>query len=152
MRGSAVLLVVSVSIAFSLPVFAAEPVASTDAVASVTDTIDEVADKVRQKLLAEKARVEEKISALSEKEKTFSQSEIGQQINEATGGETVVATRPASTPGDTLKRVGWQLYRGAIVVALFILDHKIVLYLVLALILYKLIRFVFKRIVGRRVY
>ena len=114
--------------------------------ASVTDSIDAVAEKFRGPLLTKKAELEIKISDLQQQENAVVQSGIGAQINAATNSTTVKATRPLGTPGETLARIGWQLYRAVVIAALFILDHKMILYLLLALILYKIIRSLFRRV------
>jgi hypothetical protein len=119
--------------------------------ASVIDSIDELAAKARTFLLAKQSALEKKIADLKLQEAAVAQTLTGQQINEATGGETVKATKPLGTPTHTLKRIGLQLYWLAVIVGLFILNHKIVLYLVLAYILYRLVRLLFGRFFTRRI-
>lgn len=118
-------------------------------VASVAETVDLTADQLKVPLEAKKKELEEQIEAIKKIEAGVTQTKEGQSINDATGGNTVMPSRPTSTPGDTLKRIGLQLYRGAIILALYILDHKYLLYIVLAYILYKLVRFVFRRLLTR---
>lgn len=131
---------------------AAKPLADAAAVAaaSVSETIDATSSKLRPVLEAKKSELEKEIEAIKQKENTFVHTEEGARINVATGDDTVVPSRPASTPTDTLKRIGKQLFLLAVIAALYILDHKIILYIVLALIAYKLIRFIFRLFVSRR--
>ncbi len=132
---------------------ASSPVMDTanKAVASVTETIDTVADRIKNALEIKKRELEVKIAATEQAEAGVAQTKEGQVINDVAGENIAPATRTTSTPGDTVKRIALQLYRGAIIAALYILDHKILLYILLAFVLYKLIRFVFGRFFRRSI-
>ena len=119
--------------------------------ASVLATIDGVAESYRPMLLAKRTELDARIVAAQRTEATVNQTQTGTLINQATGSELVKPSRPAGTPTDTLKRIGLQLYRGLIVVALFILDHKWILYLLIAFILYKILRALFRRVFTREI-
>jgi len=113
------------------------PVAQT---ASVKDSISVSINKFRSQLISEKARAEKEIVGFEIKEATYGFSGEGVLIDEASGGGVVKATHPVGTPMDTLNRIAFQLYRGAIIVILYTLDHSFVIYLLLALILYRIVR------------
>ena len=119
--------------------------------ATVLATIDEVAERYRPMLVAKKAELDKRIIEAQRTETTVTQTQTGALINDATGSELVKPSRPAGTPTDTLKRIGLQLYRGAVLAALFILDHKWILYLILAFLLYKILRALFRRFFTREI-
>jgi len=124
---------------------------TSQAVASVTNTIDSAAVKLSAPLETKKLELEKRIAEIKALESGVTQTTEGKILNEALGGSVVTASRPTSTPTDTFKRIGLELYRGVIILAIYVLNHKIVLYIILALILYKVIRFVFRRF-SRRSY
>lgn len=126
--------------------------AAVRAAASVMDTIDSAASDARVPVLKEKQRVEVLITGLEKKESTYTQSVAGSQINDALGSELVVASRPVSTPTDTIKRVGLQIYRGALIAALYVLDHKVLLYVILGLVAAKILYSIIRRFIPRRSY
>lgn len=123
---------------------------ATVAAASVVETIDEAADKLREPLLVKKSVLEKEIEAIKKQENTYAQTGVGEQINVAAGDGTVTPSRPTGTPTDTIKRIGRQLYLLAVIAALFIIDHKIILYILLAFIVYKFIRWLIRRFLARR--
>ena len=102
-------------------------------------------------LVAKRDILDFKINAVQKIEATVVQTQTGEQINQATGAEIVKPSRPVGTPSDTLKRIGLQIYRGLILVLLFVLDHKIILYLFIVFLLYKIFRAIFNRFFTRKV-
>ncbi len=117
--------------------------------AAVNETVMTTADKLRAPLLRIKARLEKEIDGIQLQENEVKQTPFGEEVNVATNGSTVKPTRPVGTPTETLKRIGKEIYLFFIVLLLFILEHQIVLYLILAFIVYKLLRLVFARFFTR---
>lgn len=113
--------------------------------ASVIDSMNVYAEKARPFLLAKKAELAERIAKAQIVEDAVEQTRAGQQINAAVGSDIVKPTRPTSGPTDTLKRVWLQCYRGLVLLGILLLDYKIFLYIIVAYIVYKLLRFVFGR-------
>ena len=141
--------------------FAASPARAADA-DSVVETAKEYTATIDAQVgswsalwratLAEKEKeLTVRIAAAKEKEAAVEHSTVGTQINEAAGGDVAKPSRPLGTPTDTLKRVGLQLYRLLVLIAIYILDHKILLYVLAALILYKILRIIFSIVFTRRV-
>lgn len=121
-----------------------------NAAASAADSFDAAADSLRGPLLEKKAELEREIAELEHKENTYAQTETGKSITEALeGSEQVGATRPTGTPGETVLRIAKQLYLFCIILTLYILDHKFILYILLAAVLYKMIRIVIRRVIAR---
>lgn len=105
----------------------------------------------RAKLVEKERELSASIAAAKEKEEAVEHSAVGTQINAVAGGDVAKPSRPLGTPTDTLKRVGLQLYRLLVLIAIYILDHKILLYILAALVLYKVIRILFAIAFTRRV-
>jgi hypothetical protein len=121
------------------------------AAASALDVTGSFFERVRPYLARKEAELAVRIEKARAIEEATVETKTGELINAAAGDATVKAVRPTGTPADTGRRVLLQCYRGLVLVGIFLLDYKVVLYLLLAYVVYKLLRFVFNRLFTRRI-
>ena len=122
----------------------AEGAAAASTTADVTPGASGYIATVSAYLKVKKAELEKAITATQSKEQQVEQSPIGQQINDVTGQQIIPPAKPKGTPADTLQRLAEQLYLSLLIVAIFILDHALALYSLLALIALYLLRLVWR--------
>lgn len=116
------------------------------AVASIAETVDVNASKIEKFLEKEIKSVEQKIAEIKVKETTLVANENTRNIEIVAGKGVATTTRTESQLGDTAKRLALELYRYILLAIAFVLAHKVILYLLLAYILYKVLRFIFRAI------
>ncbi len=121
------------------------------AAASAFDATGSYFERIRPYLIQKEAELAQRIEKARVIEEATVSTKTGELINAAAGDATVKAVRPTGTPADTGRRVLLQCYRGLVLVGIFLLDYKVVLYLLLAYLVYKLLRFVFNRLFTRRI-
>jgi hypothetical protein len=121
------------------------------AAATALETTGTFFEHLRPVLVAKEKELVERIAKAQRIEEATVETKTGELINAAAGDETVKAVRPTGTPADTGRRVLLQCYRGLVLAGIFLLDYKIVLYLLLAYVVYKLLRFAFNRLFTRRI-
>ncbi len=117
------------------------------AAAAVTDTVDATADSFRAPLVAKQAELEKRIADFKRRESAVVETATQQTINAAAGSSVATSTQSTGTPSDTLARLGLQLYRLVVVAALYVIDHRPLLYTLLVVFVLWLIRLVWRRIV-----
>ena len=120
------------------------------AASTVQDTVDTSADWLRAPLVEKKTQLEAEIATLQQKESTVVSTKRTDFINQATESSSTLAGNTANTPSDTGNRLLKQFYLWVVDAALFILDHKWLLYLILALVAYKRVRSVLQFVRNRR--
>ncbi len=132
---------------FSLPNFKNKEVEA--AVASVAETINTNAFVAEDFINKEIKKTEDKILEIKKKETTLIANENTRKIESLAGKGVATTTRTESQLGDTAKRLFLELYRYLLIVVAFVLAHKVILYLLLAYILYKVLRFIFISILNK---
>lgn len=129
---------------FPARVFGADGVAD-----KVLSDVDGYATRLSNYLKNKKAYFEIDIARLKTAEASTTQTETGRAINEAVGNNFVKQTKPTGTMAQTAQRLAEQVLVFFITVALYILAHKWMMYVALAVIVFLLLRLVW-RMVGRQ--
>lgn len=124
--------------------------AATSTTEQALSGIDSYAARVSEYLQATKAYFDRDIAGLQTAEASTTQTDTGRAINQAVGDNSFVpATKPTGTPWQTAQRIAEQVLVFFIIIALYILAHKTLMYITLAIIVFILIRLVW-RMVGRQ--
>lgn len=136
---------------FAVPVHAAEiSPAQANVIDSITSVLDSFASTTISILQEKKAGLEKSIQELHSQELATKQTTAGQRINEAVGDDSFVpATRPTGTPAETFLRIAKQLLLLAINIAIYILSHRVLYYITLAILALILLRLLW-RMIGRQ--
>jgi hypothetical protein len=126
----------------------------TGFVAQAQETIDKsvstYAEKTSATLKEIKVDLEKEIVALNAQEIATEQTVVGDQINQAVENSNFVPeTRSTGTPSQTLLRIFKQLLLFLVNISIYILEHKVFLYITLAIIALFLLRLLW-RMFGRQ--
>lgn len=126
----------------------------TGFVAEAQETIDKsvttYAEKTSATLKEIRADLEKEIVILNAQELATEQTVVGNQINQATEDSNFVPeTRSTGTPSQTLSRIFKQLLLFLVNISIYILEHKVLLYITLAIIAFFLLRLLW-RMIGRQ--
>ena len=128
----------------------AETVASSSNVGSVLASVDLYRAKLSGYLETKKASLLQDIAELQTWEASTTQTTAGQRINEAVGDDSFVPkTRPTGTLSQTIQRIASQVLVFFIIVTLYILAHPVLMYIVIIVLVYILLRLLW-RMIGRQ--
>lgn len=111
--------------------------------------VDGYAARLSDYLEIKKAYFEIDIAQLKIAEASTTQTQAGRAINAVAGDNFVKQTKPTGTMAQTAQRLAEQVLVFFITVALYILAHKWLMYIALAVILFLLLRLIW-RMVGRQ--
>lgn len=134
----ALLLFLAFLVRDGLPYFLGEPLSK----------MGDLNEKARRMILVERNENQQRIFELRQKETTLIANESTRQIEFVAGRGVATTTRTEGQLADTVARLGRELYSYVLSFFAFLLLHTIVFCLVLAYLLYKVVRFVFALLTG----